>query len=128
MLRHPAFFMVQLSHPYVTSGKTIALTIQTFVSKVMSFSFNTLCSVLKDIIFIPIPKKSNAKDCANYRTIALISHASKIVLKILQARLQQNMNQEHPDIQAGYIHWMIEKTREFQKKTHTYLCFIYYSL
>ena len=91
-----AFFMVQLSHPYMTSGKIIALTIQIFVSKVMSFSFNTLCSVLKDIIFIPIPKKSNAKDCANYRTIALISHASKIVLKILQARLQQYMNQELP--------------------------------
>ena len=88
--------MVQLSHPYMTSGKIIALTIQIFVSKVMSFSFNTLCSVLKDIIFIPIPKKSNAKDCANYCTIALISHASKIVLKILQARLQQYMNQELP--------------------------------
>ena len=62
ILLYSAFFMVQLSHPYKTSGKTIALTIQTFVSKVMSFPFNTLCSVLKDIIFIPIPNKGNAKE------------------------------------------------------------------
>ena len=96
VLLYSAFFMVQLSHPYKTSGKTIALTIQTFVSKVMSFPFNTLCSVLKDIIFIPIPNKGNAKECANDRTIALISHASKIELKILQARVQHYMNQELP--------------------------------
>ena len=80
-------------------------------------------------IFIPIPKKGNAKECSNYRTIALISHASKVMLKILQARLQQYVNHELPDIQAGFrkgrgtrdqianIHWIIEKAREFQKKT-----------
>ena len=56
----------------------------------------------KRSVFIPIPKKSNAKECSNYRTIALISHASKIILKILQARLQQDMNCELPDVQAGF--------------------------
>ena len=82
----------------------------------------------KRSVFIPIPKKSNAKECSNYRTIALISHASKIILKILQARLQQDMNCELPDVQAGFrkgrgtrnqianICWIIEKEREFQKK------------
>ena len=53
-------------------------------------------------VFIPIPKKGNAKECSNYRTIALISHASKVMLKILQARLQEYMNQELPDVQAGF--------------------------
>ena len=82
-------------------------------------------------IFIPIPKKCNAKECSNYRTIALISNASKVMLKILQARLQQYMNHELPDVQAGLrkdretrdqianIHWVIRKIREFQKKTST---------
>ena len=70
-------------------------------------------------VFIPIPKKDNAKECSNYHTIALISHASKVMLKILQARLQQYMNRELPDVQAGFrkgrgtrdqianIHWII---------------------
>ena len=57
---------------------------------------------LKRSVFIPIPKKGNAKECSNYRTIALISHASKVMLKILQARLQQYVNCELPDIQAGF--------------------------
>ena len=82
----------------------------------------------KRSVFIPIPKKGNAKECSNYRTIALISHASKVMLKILQARLQQYVNPELPDIQAGFrkgrgirdqiasIHWIMEKAREFQKK------------
>ena len=81
----------------------------------------------KRSVFIPIPKKSNAKECSNYRTIALISHASQVMLKILQARLQQYMNCELPDVQAGFrkgrgtrdqtanIHWIIEKAREFKK-------------
>ena len=81
----------------------------------------------KRSIFIPIPKKGNAKECSNYRTTALISHTSKVTLKILQARLQY-MNPELPDVQAGFrksrgtrnqignIHWFMEKTREFQKK------------
>ena len=82
----------------------------------------------KRSIFIPIPMKGNAKECWNYIRIAFISHASKVKLKILQARLQHYMNQEIPDIQAGFrkgrgirdqivnIHWITEKAREFQKK------------
>ena len=77
-------------------------------------------------VFIPVPKKGNAKECSNYHTTALISHASKVMLKILQARLQQYMNCELPDVQAGFrkgrgtrdqitnICWIIEKVREFQ--------------
>ena len=84
--------------------------------------------------FIPIPKKDNAKDCSNYHTIALISHASKEILKILQARLQQYVNRELPDFQAGFrkgrgnsdqianICWIIEKAREFQK--NIYFCLL----
>ena len=91
----------------------------------------------KRSVFIPIPKKGNAKECSNYCTITLISHASKIMFKILQARLQQYVNHEHPDIQAGFrkcggtrdqianICWIIEKTREFQK--NIYFCFIDYA-
>ena len=79
----------------------------------------------KRSVFITIPKKSNPKECSNYHTIALISHASKVMLKILQARLQQYVNHELLDVQAGFrkgrgtkdqianIHWIIEKTREF---------------
>ena len=57
---------------------------------------------LEKSVFIPIPKKGNAKECSDYHTIALISHASKVMLKILQARLQEYMNREHPDVQAGF--------------------------
>ena len=79
-------------------------------------------------VFIPIPKKGNAKERSNYRTVALISHISKVMLKILQARLQQYMNCELPDVQDGFrkgrgtrdqivnICWIIEKAREYQKK------------
>ena len=86
--------------------------------------------------FIPIPKKGNAKECSNYHTIALISTAGKVMLKILQARLQQYMNREIPDVQAGFrkgrgsrdqianICWIIEKPREFQK--NIYFCFLDY--
>ena len=82
----------------------------------------------KGLVFIPIPNKGNAKECSNYCTIALISHASKVMLKILQARFQQYMNHELPDVQGGFrkgrgtrdqivnIHWIIVKAREFQKK------------
>ena len=91
----------------------------------------------KRSVFIPIPKKGNAKECSNYRTITLISHASKVMLKILQARLQQYMNCELLDVQAGFrkgrgtrdwianIRWIIEKAREFQK--NIYFCFIDYA-
>ena len=82
---------------------------------------------LEKVSFIPIPKKGNAKECSNYRTIALISHASKVILKILQARLQQYGNREIPDVQAGFrkgrgtrdqianICWIIEKVRVPEK-------------
>ena len=85
----------------------------------------------KRSIFIPIPKKGNAKECSNYCTIAGILHASKVMLKIRQARLQQCMDQELPDVQAGFrkergmrdqianIHWIIEKAREFQKNIYS---------
>ena len=91
----------------------------------------------KRSVFILIPKKGNSKECSNYHKIALISYTSKIMLKILQARLQQYMNHELPDVQAGFrkgrgirdqianIHWIIEKAREFQK--NIYFCFIVYA-
>ena len=91
----------------------------------------------KKSVFIPIPKKGNAKECSNSSTIALISHASKVMLKILQARLQQYMNRELSDVQARFrkgrgtreqianIHWIINKTKEFQK--NIYFCFIDYA-
>ena len=84
-----------------------------------------------------MPKKGNAKECSNYHTIALISHASQVMLKILQARLQQYMNRELPDVQAGFrkgrgtrdqianTFWIMEKAREFQK--NIYFCFIDYA-
>ena len=82
----------------------------------------------KRSVFIPIPKKGNAKECSNYCTLVLTSHASKVMLKILQGRLQQYVNCELPDVQAGFrkgkgtrdqianIRWIMEKAREFQKK------------
>ena len=87
----------------------------------------------KRSIFIPIPKKGNAKECSNYHTIALISHASKIMLKILQARLQQYVDHELPGFRKGRgtrdqianICWIIKKAREFQE--NIYFCFIYYA-
>ena len=88
----------------------------------------------KRLVFIPNPKKGNTKECSNYQTIVLISHTSRVMLKILQARLQQYMNQEFPDVQPrlrkgrgtrdqiANIHWIMEKAREFQQN----ICFIYY--
>ena len=88
-------------------------------------------------VFIPIPKKDIAKECSNYCTIALISHVSKVMLKILQARLQQYLNHELPDVQADFrkgrgtrdqianIRWVMEKAREFQE--NIYFCFIDYA-
>ena len=101
------------------------------------FFWNSLAFLMEKLVFILIPKKGNAKQCSNYRTIALISHASKVMLKILQARLQQYMNRELPDVQAGFrkgrgtrdqianICWIIEKAREFQKDI--YFCLIDYA-
>ena len=91
----------------------------------------------KRSVFIPIPKKCNVKECSNSHTIALISHASKVILKILQARLQQYVNCELPDVQAGFkkgrrtrdqianIRWIMQKVRKFQK--NIYFCFIDYT-
>ena len=91
----------------------------------------------KRSVFSPVPKKGNAKECSSYCTIALISHTSKVMLKILQARLQQYVNHELPDVQAGFrkgrgtidqianIHWILKKAREFQK--NIYLCSIDYA-
>ena len=88
-------------------------------------------------VFIPIPKKDNDKECSNYCSIAFISHTSKVMLKIHQARLQRYLNQELPDIQAGFrkgrgtrdqifnIHWIIKKAGEYQK--NIYFCFIDYT-
>ena len=91
---------------------------------------------LEKSVFILIPKKGNAKECSNYCTMALISHTTKVILKILQARLQQYLNHELPDVEAGFrkgrgtrdqianILWIIETAREFQK--NIYYCFIDY--
>ena len=91
----------------------------------------------KRSVFIPIPKKGNAKECSNYRTIALISHASKVMLKILQTSLEQHVNHELPDVQAAFrkgrgtrnqianICWIIKIASEFQK--NIYFCFIDYT-
>jgi len=88
-------------------------------------------------VFIPIPKKGNAKECSSYHTIALISHLNEVMLKILQARLQQYVNYELPDVPAGFrkgsgtrdqianICWIIKKAREFQK--NIYFCFLDYA-
>ena len=91
----------------------------------------------KRSVFISIPQKGNARECSNYSTIAIISHTSKVMLKIIQVRFQQYMNIELQDFQAGFrkgrgtrdqianIHWIIEKAREFQK--NNYFCFIDYA-
>ena len=89
----------------------------------------------KRLVFIPIPQKDNAKECSNYHTIALISHASKVMLKTLQARLQQYVNRELPDVQAGFrkgrgtrdkianLCWIMEKVKRFPEK-HLFLIYL----
>ena len=98
-----------------------------------SLENSAVATGLKRSVFIPIPKKGNAKDCSNYCKIARISHASKVMLKILQARLQQYLNHEIPDVQAGFrkgrgnrdqiahIHWTVENARKFQKNIHFFI-------
>ena len=97
----------------------------------------TVAPGLENVSFIPIPEKHNAKECSIYCTTALISQASKVLLKILQARIQHYINRELPDIQAGFrkgrgtkhqnanIHWIIKKATEFQK--NIYFCFLVYA-
>ena len=101
------------------------------------YSLDVLLFLFGTSLLFHVPKKSNAKERSNYRTIALISQASKVMLKILQARLQQYMNCELPDVQAGFgkgrgtrdqianILWIIKKAREFQK--NIYFCFFDYA-
>ena len=103
----------------------------------MNFENSEMATGLEKLSFHSNYKKGNAKECSNYHTIALISHASKVMLKILQARLQQYVNHEIPDVQADFrkvretrdqianIRWIIEKVREFQK--NIYFCFIDYA-
>ena len=91
---------------------------------------SAVATALEKVVFTPIPRKGNAKQCSNYHTIALISHASKLVLKILKSRLQQYVNHELPDVQAGYrkgrgirdeianISWIMGKAREFHKNIY----------
>ena len=110
-----------LPHP-IPLGCTRALALCALI-----YALNLLWSSILRMAIYPIPKKGNAKECSNYPTIALISHASKIRLKILQARLQQYVNCELPNVQAGFtkgrgtrdqianIRWIVEKAREFQK-------------
>ena len=96
---------------------------------------SAVSTALEKVSFHSNPKKGNAKECSNYCTIVLILHASKVMLKILQARLQQYVSWELPDVHAGFmkgtidlianIHWIIEKAREFQK--NIYFCFIDYA-
>ena len=92
---------------------------------------------LEKVSFIPIPKKGNAKDCSNYRATALISHTSKVMLRVLHAKLEQYMSRELSDVQAGFrkgrgtrdqianIRWIMEKARESEK--NIYFCFIDYA-
>ena len=98
-----------------------------------SLENSAVATGLEKVVFIPIPKKNNAKEFSNHHTIALISHASKVMLKILQPRLQQYVNCELPDVQAGFrkgrgtrdqianIRWIMEKAREFQR--HLFLLY-----
>ena len=123
--------------PYLTSNTKINLkrTIDLQIWKIQQWSQDW-----KRSVFIPIPKKGNAKECSKYHEIALISHASKVLLKILQARLQQYVNHILPYVQAGFrkgrgtrdqiliqinICWINKKAREFQKSI--YFCFIDYA-
>ena len=122
---------------YVFLEKNSYMILLWLPKSIANLENSVVATVWKRSVFIPIPKKGNAKECLNYRTTALISHASKVMLKILQARLQQYVNRELPDVQAGFrkgrgardqianIHWIMEKAREFQK--NIYFCFIDYA-
>ena len=130
-----------------SGGDGIPVEIFQFLKDVIVKVLHSICQQIwktqqwpqdwKRSVSIPLPKKGNAKECSNYHTIALILHDSKVMFKILQVRLQQYVNRELPDVQAGFrkgrgtrdqianIHWIIKKAREFQK--NTYLCFIDYA-
>ena len=131
-MNHPSWVALHgIAHSFSELDKAVTLICQQIL-KTQQWSQDW-----KRSVFISIPKKGNAKDCSNYHTIALISHTRRVMLKILQARLQQYMNHELPDAQTGFrkgrgtrdqianIHWIIEKTRAFQK--NIYFCFIDYT-
>ena len=131
--------MPNLLTPWSLPGSSILGVFQTRTLECVAISFSRGSSRPRDLTQVSRIvgrrfTKGNAKECSNYRTIALISHASKVMLKLLEARLQQYVNRELPDVQAGFrkgrgtrdqianIRWIIEKAREFQKK---YLFLLY---
>ena len=139
--------MAEFQYPWVPGGDGIPVELFQILKDDAVKVLHSICQQIwktqqlpqdwKMSVFILIPKKGNAKDCSNCRTIVLISHASKVMLKILQAWLQQYLNSELPEVQAGFrkgrgtrdqivnIHWIVEKAREFQK--NIYFCFIDYA-
>ena len=129
-LGHGVSFFGGIQHSLVNGCSAVSCSFGVLTGEDEHTSF--YCAVLRhwkgcNPKEFPIPKKGNARECSNYHTITVISHASKVTLKILQARLQQYVNHELPDVQAGFrkgrgtrdqianIHWIIEKAREFQK-------------
>ena len=140
-------YLLSAAHAPVSGGDGIPVELFQIIKDDTVKALHSICQRIwkaqqwpqewKRSVFIPILKKGNAKECSNYRTIALISHISKVMLKILQARLQQQVNCELPDVKAGFrkgretrnqianIHWIIEKARQFQK--NVYFCFIDYA-
>ena len=132
MLCLPSWDKSHLIRVYEPFNVLLRSVYQYFVNDFCIYIHQECC-----VLLLYYPKKGNAKECSNYRTIALISHASKVMLKVLQARLQQYVNCELPDVQAGFrkgrgtrdrianIRWIMEKAREFQK--NIYFCFIDYA-
>ena len=135
-----SFTVSQSLFKFMTLSQWCYLTISSsaaFFSSCLQSSPAVVATGLEKVRFHSNPKKGNANECSNYHTLALIPHASKVMLKILQARLQQYVNHELPDVQAGFrngrgtrdqiahVHWIIKKAREFQK--NIYFCFIDYA-
>ena len=133
----PALGSFPMSQFFASGGQSIRVLASASVKCQQIWKTQQWPQDWKRSVFIPIPKKGNAKEGSNYHTIALISHVSKIMLKIIQARLQQYVNHEFPDVQAEFrkgrgtrdqianICWIIERAREFQK--NIYFCFIDYA-
>ena len=128
------FFICQILNSVWSRRQFLLLRMKTAVLNMLANLENsTVATGLEKVSFHPITKKGNAKECSNYHIFALVSHASKVMLKILQARLQQYVNRELPDVQAGFregrgtrdqianIRWIIKKAREFQKN----ICFCF---
>ena len=113
------------------------MLLKSCIQRASKFKNSAVATALAKVSFHSNSKERQCKECSNYHTIALISHTSKVILKILQVKLQQYMNHELPDVQAGFrkgigirdqiasIHWIIAKARAFQK--NIYFCFIYYA-